>query len=194
MNPVGHELDMRKYIRLRRPGATYFFTINLQQREGNRLLIDRIDALRHAIAETRRAHPFSIDAIVVLPEHLHALWTLPVGDADYSMRLALIKAGFSRVIARGETLSASRARRRERGIWQRRFYEHTIRDERDMKAHIDYIHWNPVKHGWVPHTADWPWSSFHRYVREGALPVDWGNASQLLQNQTKQDYTSPQAP
>ncbi len=185
---------MRRYLRLRRTGATYFFTVNLQQREGNRLLIDRIDALRHAIAETRRTHPFSIDAIVVLPEHLHALWTLPIGDADYSMRWALIKAGFSRVIERGETVSASRVRRRERGIWQRRFYEHTIRDERDMKAHIDYIHWNPVKHGWVPQTADWPWSSFHRYVREGALPIDWGNASQLPQSETNQDSASPQAP
>ena len=166
---------MRRYLRVRHPGAKYFFTVNLQQREGSRLLIDHIDALREAIVRTRRAHPFEIDAIVVLPDHLHALWTLPAGDADYSMRWAAIKARFSRAIAHGETLSASRLRRRERGIWQRRFYEHMIRDGLDLKNHIDYIHRNPVKHGWTLRAADWPWSSFHRHVRAGLLPADWGS-------------------
>ena len=168
---------MRHYIRARRQGATYFFTVNLQQRDGNRMLVERIIDLRAAFEKVRRVHPFKIDAIVVLPEHLHTIWTLPVDDADFSMRWALVKARFSRAIVAGEFVSNSRARRRERGIWQRRFYEHMIRDDRDFHAHIDYIHWNPVKHGYVERVVDWPYSSFHLYVRNGWLPGDWASES-----------------
>ena len=168
---------MRRYIRARRHGATYFFTVNLQQRDGNRMLVESIVDLRAAFEKVRREHPFKIDAIVVLPDHLHTMWTLPVENADFSVRWALIKAQFSRVIVAGEAVPDSRARRRERGIWQRRFYEHMIRDDRDFHAHADYIHWNPVKHGHVERVVDWPYSSFHSYVRNDWLPLDWAGES-----------------
>jgi putative transposase len=164
---------MRRYIRARIEGGTYFFTANLAQRGDNSLLVDRIDALRDAFRSTRRVHPFIIDAIVVLPEHLHAIWTLPPGDSDFSTRWSLIKARFSRAIESAEHVSKSRLRRRERGVWQRRFHEHVIRDETDLAQHIDYIHWNPVKHDRVERVADWPHSSFHQFVRRGRLPADW---------------------
>jgi putative transposase len=164
---------MRRYIRARIAGGTYFFTVNLAERSGNRLLVDRIGALRDAFRATRREHPFRVDAIVVLPEHLHALWTLPEGDADFSTRWSLIKARFSRATASDEHRSASRILKRERGIWQRRYYEHLIRDPEDFSRHVDYIHWNPVKHGWVQRVCEWPYSSYHRFVRDGRLPPDW---------------------
>ena len=164
---------MRRYIRAYQPGGTFFFTVNLAERTGSRLLTERIGLLREAFRTTRRSHPFRIEAIVILPEHLHALWTLPPGDSNYSMRWSLIKARFSRSIESGERRSGSRLRRRERGLWQRRFYEHVIRDEEDFARHVDYIHWNPVKHGWVERVVDWPYSSFHRYVRRGWLTPDW---------------------
>src|SRR3954469_19186676 len=120
-----------------------------------------------------------IDAMVVLPDHLHAIWTLPEGDADFATRWRLIKSGFSRRVARGERISDSRAAKAERGIWQRRYWEHTIRDETDFSRHIDYIHFNPVRHGLVRRVEDWPYSSFHRYVRNGTLPDDWaGDAAE----------------
>lgn len=169
--------SMRSYIRTRIPGATYFFTVNLAKREENHLLVDRIDALRAAYRTTCQNHPFRTDAIVVLPEHLHVLWTLPPGDADFATRWALIKARFSRSVDNNEFRSKSRLRKRERGVWQRRYYEHTIRDAQDLVRHVDYIHWNPVKHGWVERVADWPYSSFHKFVRAGLLPVDWGESS-----------------
>jgi putative transposase len=164
---------MRRYIRARVPGGTYFFTVNLAERSGNSLLVDRIDALREAFRTTRQNHPFRTEAVVVLPEHLHVLWTLPESDSDFSTRWALIKARFSRAIESHEARSASRLRRRERGIWQRRYYEHAIRDAEDFARHVDYIHWNPVKHGWVERVADWPYSSFHKFVKRGRLPLDW---------------------
>ena len=167
---------MRSYLRTRIPGATYFFTVNLATREENRLLVDRIDALRTAYRSTCQNHPFRTDAVVVLPEHLHVLWTLPPGDADFATRWALIKARFSRSIENNELRSRSRLRKRERGVWQRRYYEHTIRDSKDLVRHIDYIHWNPVKHGWVERVADWPYSSFHKFARAGLLPDDWAGS------------------
>lgn len=165
---------MTDYRRVYIPGATWFFTVNLAERHGNRLLVERIDALRAAFAAVMEKHPARIDAIVVLPDHLHCLWTLPPGDTDFSTRWNLIKGGFSRGIDKRERISASRAKRGERGIWQRRFWEHLIRDETDFQRHMDYIHWNPVKHGWVRAVADWPYSSFHRLVRLGTYPGNWG--------------------
>ncbi|MCU0833898.1 MAG: transposase [Chromatiaceae bacterium] len=164
---------MTDYRRLKTPGATWFFTVNLAQRRGSRLLVDQIDGLRGAIRKVKTAHPFAIDAIVVLPDHLHCLWTLPDDDGDHATRWGLIKAEFSRDLARRERISDSRRKRGERGIWQRRFWEHLNRDDRDYQRHIDYIHWNPVKHGWTQRVADWPYSSFHAYVRRGFYPPDW---------------------
>ncbi|MCP4409944.1 MAG: transposase, partial [Gammaproteobacteria bacterium] len=129
--------------------------------------------LRQIFRKVKEGHPFKINAMVVLPDHLHCIWTLPPGDVDYKTRWALIKAGFSRGIPLGERRSRSRLKRGERGIWQRRYWEHLIRDDRDYRRHVDYIHWNPVKHGWVNRVADWPHSSFHGYLRRGIVPADW---------------------
>lgn len=163
---------MTDYRRNRVPGGTYGFTINLLDRRCQILTL-HIGALRAAVGKVRKARPFHIDAWVVLPEHMHCLLTLPAGDADYSTRLRLIKSVFSRSIAPGERQTLSRAGRRERGIWQRRFWEHTIRDEADYAAHMDYIHFNPVKHGLVPHPADWPFSTFRHCAALGMYPADW---------------------
>jgi len=114
--------------------------------------------------------------MVVLPDHVHAVWTLPPDDADYPTRWMLIKAGFARRMPKGERINASRRGKAERGIWQRRYWEHTLRDEDDFRRHIDYVHYNPVKHGLVTRPADWRHSSIHRYIREGILPSDWGAA------------------
>ncbi|MEO6365197.1 MAG: transposase [Luteimonas sp.] len=153
------------------PGATYFFTVNLVNRNTS-LLMDRIDDLRNAMRYVRARHPFAIDAMVVLPEHLHAVWTLPPGEADHSLRWRLIKSWFSRQIPGGERRGDSRIARAERGLWQRRYWAHLIRDEQDLLRHVDYIHFNPVKHGYVQRAADWPHSTFHRYVAAGSLPAD----------------------
>ena len=165
---------MVRYRRLRTAGGTYFFTVALRNRRAD-TLVAHIHELRHAIERARVLCPFNIDAMVVLPDHLHAVWTLPEGDSDYSARLRSIKSGFVRALrARGATLVANA--KGEHSVWQRRFWEHQIRDENDMQRHVDYIHINPVKHGLVPRVADWPWSSFHRYVRDGLLAADWACA------------------
>ncbi|NCT69000.1 MAG: transposase [Rhodanobacteraceae bacterium] len=163
---------MPNYRRVWMLGGTYFFTLALADR-GQSLLVDHIGALRAAYAWTRRLHPFRTVAIVVLPDHLHAVWTLPDGSADFALRWKLIKEGFSRRLPRTEPRSPSRRWQGERGIWQRRYWEHAIRDERDLAGHIDYVHFNPVKHGHVQRAAEWRHSSFHRFVREGRLAPDW---------------------
>ena len=163
---------MSSYRRNLVPGASYFFTVNLADR-GSRLLTDGIDVLRAAFLHALNQNSFRIEAIVILPEHLHAIWTLPPGDADFSTRWRLIKGTFSRALAPGERHSQSRRSKAERGIWQRRFWEHTLRDDRDFERHCDYIHFNPVKHGYVASARDWPYSSFHRFVRRGVLDADW---------------------
>jgi putative transposase len=168
---------MTNYRRSGIAGATYFFTVNLADRSQT-LLTDHIASLRSAFEYTRERHSFIVDAIVVLPEHLHAIWTLPEGDSDFALRWRLIKTAFSRALPHGEQRSESRQSKGERGIWQRRYWEHLIRDEADFARHVDYIHINPVKHGLVARVADWTHSSFHRYVRAGILPMDWaGDAS-----------------
>jgi putative transposase len=163
-----------EYRRAMEKGGSYFFTVNLADRS-TALLVQNVDLLRSTILTVRAAHPFEVTAIVVMPEHLHCIWEMPSDDADFSMRWALIKAGFSRGLPREEQIAASRAGKRERGIWQRRYWEHLIRDETDLRRHIDYIHFNPVKHGHVQHAADWRYSSLHRYMREKRLPMNWGN-------------------
>jgi putative transposase len=158
------------------PGGSFFFTVNLADRHSQRL-IESIDSLRRAFRHVRARHPFTLDAIVVMPEHLHAIWTLPVGDADYSTRWQLIKAVFSRGIEAVEQRSKSRAAKDERGIWQRRYWEHTLRDESDFARHCDYIHFNPVKHGYVRTAHEWPYSSLHRFVKLGICPLDWASGA-----------------
>lgn len=162
-----------RYRRARIDGATYFFTVNLAERS-SRLLVDRIDDLREAVRGVRQEHPFEILAWVVMPDHIHAVWRLPESDADYATRWALINAGFSRRIPKTERIRESRERKGERGIWQRRFWEHLIRDDTDLQRHVDYTHYNPVKHGYAPRAVDWQFSSIHRYVRQGLVFADWG--------------------
>ncbi len=159
------------------PGGTYFFTITLDDRRAS-LLVEHLDALRGAFRIARRERPFAIVAIVVLPDHVHTIFNLPPGDADFSGRWRRIKSLFTRaLVARGVPLAGNR--KGEYNLWQRRFWEHTIRDDADLERHVDYIHFNPVKHGLVRRVKDWPYSSFARYVRRGILPVDWGGSAGL---------------
>jgi putative transposase len=167
---------MTDYRRAKVPGAAGFFAVNLAECRGNRLLVERVERLRRAFREVKVAHPFQVDALVVLPDHLHCIWTLPPGDADYATRWGLIKARCSRSFDPRERRSTSRRKRGERGIWQRRFWEHLIRDDRDFQRHVDYLHWNPVKHGCSRRVVDWPHSSFHLYLRRGVYTPDWGSA------------------
>jgi len=167
---------MTNYRRNFLVGGSFFFTANLADRRLC-LLTEHVGLLRHAFRDVRRRHPFSIDAIVVLPDHLHAIWTMPKGDADFAVRWRLIKSTFSRGVLTGERVSASRAGRKERGIWQRRYWEHTLRDEGDFARHVDYVHFNPVKHGHVRRVMDWPYSSFHRMVKLGIYPADWAGTA-----------------
>jgi putative transposase len=162
-----------RYRRANTANASWFFTVNLAERNKS-LLTENIDLLRAVMRKVKQRHPFIIEAMVILPDHLHAIWTLPEGDANYPMRWSLIKSGFSRMITKTERINASRLARRERGIWQRRYWEHQIRDETDLQRHIDYIHYNPVKHGYAGQASDWPYSSIHRYIRAGDLTLDWG--------------------
>ena len=167
---------MPDYRRNRVPGGTFFFTVNLLDRRSD-LLVMQIDALREAVRQTRARAPFRIDAWVILPDHMHCLWTLPDGDADFPGRWRAIKTAFSKSLPTGERRSRVMASRGERGIWQRRYWEHTIRDDRDLAVHLDYIHFNPVKHGLAEHPADWPHSSFRRSVARGLYPAGWTGGS-----------------
>ena len=164
---------MPDYRRVWVPGGTFFFTVNLLERRNRRLLVEHIDHLRAAFRDAQRARAFEVIAIVVLPEHLHCLWRLPEGDADNADRWARIKSGFSRRLPKTERRSDARVAKRERGIWQRRFWEHMVVDENDLQTHFDYIHFNPVKHGYVARAVDWPYSSLHRYIDSGELSEDW---------------------
>jgi len=170
---------MPDYRRAWHPGGTYFFTVNLLQRQGNDLLTRQIELLRAVVKSVRQCHPFTIHGWVVLPEHLHCVIELPPDDADYATRWRLIKMEFSKALPHTEIWSAVRTRRGERGIWQRRYWEHLIRDERDYRAHMDYVHINPVKHGLVERVADWPYSTFHRMVAEGVYPADWAGGNEV---------------
>ena len=155
------------------PGGTWFFTVNLLERRNNRLLVEQIDLLRHSVAKVQQGHPFAIHAWVVLPDHLHCILSLPEGDTDFPLRWRLIKSHFSRALPVNERRSQTRLRHGERGIWQRHYWEHLIRDEQDYRRHMDYVHINPLKHGHVTRVADWPYSTFHRYVASGIYPPDW---------------------
>ncbi|MEW6689402.1 MAG: transposase [Pseudomonadota bacterium] len=166
-----------RYRRAEVSGASYFFTVNLADRS-QALLVDHADVLRTVIREVQSRHPFRIDAMVVLPDHLHAIWTLPENDRDFSTRWMLIKAGFSRRLPVSEERNRSRMTKGERGIWQRRFWEHLLRDEKDYERHLDYIHYNPVKHGYVKRPVDWPHSSIHQFIARGIMGLDWAAGNQ----------------
>jgi putative transposase len=164
---------MPDYRRRLVPGGCWFFTVTLLDRR-SRLLTDNIDTLREATRWTVRRYPFRIDAFVVLPEHLHAIWTLPPGDTDFSTRWRMIKTRFVRALPNTEPLTRSRIERGERGVWQRRFWEHQIRSDEELGHYADYCAINPVKHGLVRRAIDWPYSSFHRDLRRGIYSEDWG--------------------
>ena len=168
---------MPQYIRAK--GSVFFFTVVLAQRPSN-LLIDEIDRLRRIYKLIQQRHPFETIAICILPDHIHALWALPESDADFSTRWSLIKSGFSRGLD-ARTRSASKVGKREKGVWQRRYWQHAVRDEADFERHVDYIHYNPVKHGHVTRVVDQPHSSFHRYVERRILAPDWGGELRNIQ-------------
>jgi putative transposase len=200
---------MSEYLRPRVPGACVFFTVVLADR-GSRLLVEEVDRLRAAVRDTMGERPFKVDAWVVLPDHLHAVWTLPEGDTDYSVRWSAIKARFTMslrgtgerscrpgfspapiemlptapekipdaypVVQSGRFAGLKpglRVGKRETAVWQRRFWEHHIRDDRDLIAHLRYCWWNPVKHGFVERPVDWPYSSIQREVRLGRVEAEW---------------------
>ncbi|NIA20780.1 MAG: transposase [Anaerolineaceae bacterium] len=169
---------MSNYRRAAVPGGTFFFTAVAFQRRPLLTTSGVRPLLRRAILDTRRERPFRILAQVLLPNHLHTIWELPPGDDDFSTRWRLIKTRVTRSLrGRGIDIphpNASRRRRHQHGLWQPRFWEHGVRDEDDLERHVDYIHWNPVKHGLVDRVGDWPWSTFHRCVRLGIYPPDWG--------------------
>ena len=164
-------------------GSTFFFVVVAYRRRP--IFCDPAlrAVLRRAIQTVRSTRPFSVDAWVLLPDHMHCIWTLPGSDGDYSTRWAEIKrfvSSAARSTLRDPSLLTSAGKsRRESTIWQRRFWEHQIRDENDFERHVDYIHFNPVKHGYVNKVCDWPHSTFHRYVRDGMYPQDWGGTLEV---------------
>ena len=161
---------MPNYRRLFIPGGDYFFTVNLLDRRTS-LLTDHIEALRDAYGYVQSRHAFETIAICIFPEHLHCIWRLPTGDADYSNRWRMLKSRFTKSLP--TSIDTRKGRRKgERGIWQRRFWEHSIRDEQDLDRHIDYIHWNPVKHGLVETPEDWPFSTYHDWQNEVGRPIN----------------------
>jgi putative transposase len=170
---------MSEYIRSNIAGGTYFFTVTLANR-GSTALIDHIAALRTAYRRVQTLHPFKTIAICVLPDHIHVIWKLPAGDHDFALRWQHIKGQFSRQLSANAQRSDSKFKKREKGIWQRRYWEHQIRDEIDLQRHVDYTHINPVKHGFVTQVKDWEYSSFHQYVERGELPIDWGGVNTAL--------------
>ena len=174
---------MPEYRRSQVAGGTYFFTIVTRRRRPVLTEVHVRSALRAAIQQARTTLPFVIEAWVLMPDHLHCIWTLPPGDMNYPARWAIIKRHVSRAMGSNEAVlsEGSRQKRGEYGFWQRRFWEHLIRDEEDLRRHLDYIHWNPVKHGCARTMVEWPYSSFHRYVRDGVYAADWGGAGASME-------------
>lgn len=183
INAIVDNYTMPNYRRARE-GGTFFFTVVTYNRQPILCLKESISALGEVIQETRSARPFSIDAWVLMPDHIHCIWTLPEGDIDFSRRWGLIKAGYTKrvgkaLVGKGQAVSGSRLRHREGVVWQRRFWEHRIRDEKDYEMHCDYVHYNPVRHGFVKAPRDWAYSSFNRYVERGLYPRDWGSTERV---------------
>lgn len=170
-----------QYRRNRIEGGTYFFTVVTFDRKP--ILVENVDKLRKAFAIVMKDRPFIIDAHVVLPDHIHMIWTLPESDSDYPTRWRLIKHYFSRSMIKtnGEIVSPVREKKKERPIWQRRYWEHTIRDVTDLNNHIEYIHFNPVKHGFVNSPQEWKITSFHKFVQEGFYSAEWLPGDTIIQ-------------
>ncbi len=174
---------MSNYRRSYVPGGTYFFTVVTQGRRPILTTNSSREHLRTSIASIQEKRPFQLFAIVLLPDHLHCIRTLPPDDDKYSTRWSRIKDSFTRGFLESggqeARVSKSRLKHKERGVWQRRFWEHTIKDEDDLIRCTDYIHWNPVKHGYVKRVRDYPWSSFHRFVQSGDYDPDWGEGTDI---------------
>lgn len=172
---------MSRYRRANAPGGTYFFTVLTYRRREILIEPESRVILREVINEIKLQYPFSIDAWVLLPNHIHSIWTLPPGDSNYPKRWGMIKAGFSKqaksIFHREGWMNATKTQRRESTCWQRRYWEHQIRNEQDYRRHMDYLHYNPVKHQLVKHVKDWPYSTFHRYVEKGVYTADWCGAT-----------------
>lgn len=167
-----------RYRRASIPGASYFFTVVTQERRPIFDSAETVALFEAGLKHVKARHPFEIDAFVILPDHLHTIWTLPEGDADFSTRWRLIKEAFTKPFVRSREpmqRNASRRAKNEQSIWQRRFWEHVIRDEADYAAHVDYIHYNPVRHGFAKAARDWPYSSFSAWVERGAYEPHWGS-------------------
>jgi putative transposase len=165
-----------QYRRAFIPGGSFFFTLVTEWRNPIFAETENIDTLRHAFRQVKQNRPFNIDGIVVMPDHIHCIWTLPPGDVDYPTRWRLIKTWFTKHCNANFKLSPNPARKnkQQQAIWQHRYWEHALRDETDFMRHIEYIHYNPVKHGYVAAPKDWEHSSFHRYVEASVYPLDWG--------------------
>jgi len=166
-----------QYRRAFLPGASYFFTVVTEQRRPVFAAAAAVDVLRNAFRTIQSRRPFELDAIVIMPDHLHCIWTLPPDDADFSTRWRLIKTHFTKHCdpALHSHANSSRLARTEKAVWQHRYWEHLLRDETDYARHVEYIHYNPVKHGYVASAIEWPHSSFKRYVDAGIYAADWGN-------------------
>ena len=162
------------------PGPCYFFTVVTHDRRP--ILIEEIDRLRGAFRTVLTRHPFTLEAIVVLPDHLHTMWRMQEEDGDFSMRWRVLKRLFSTGLE-VPIPDASRARKREKSIWQRRFWDHVIRDDDDWRRHLDYIHYNPVRHGYCESPGEWPYSSFARMVERGWYEPDWGRSGSPMTGQ-----------
>jgi putative transposase len=170
-----------EYQRARTKGGTYFFTVVTHMRQPILCNGSSVKEIKNAFLKVMAAYPFVVDAIVLLPDHLHCLWTLPENDQDFSTRWRLIKSYFTKNFGRKSkgASSQSRSAKKEQDVWQRRFWEHLIRNEDDYANHLDYIHYNPVKHGLVNAPSLWPYSSFHRYAKNGLYPIDWGSRKKV---------------
>lgn len=166
---------MANYRRVFIKGGCYFFTVITYERRPILTEESNFHRLREAFRRVKAAHPFRIDAIAVLPDHLHVIWTLPAGDDEFPLRWRKIKHFFSVGVTAPDTISSSLVSKREKGVWQRRYWEHALRDEPDWKRHIDYIHYNPVKHGYVERPSDWQYGSFARAMKQGWYPIGWGD-------------------
>ena len=180
--PNTNPITIMEYRRAKIAGGTYFFTLVTYNRNQIFNNPENVELLRQSFRYVMEKHPLTIEAAVILPDHLHCIWTLPDDDYDFSTRWRLIKSYFSRKCQ--ETyqgkITDSRKKKQEKAIWQRRFWEHCIKDEEDYNNHIDYIHYNPVKHGLVKAPKDWQYSSFKRYVREGIYDLKWGSQEEIL--------------
>ena len=173
-----------QYRRAFTPGGTFFFTLVTEGRRPVFSSAESVEVLRDAFRTVRKSRPFEIDAMVVMPDHLHCIWTLPPGDADFATRWRLIKTWFTKHCDPGlrEVPDPARVAKRQQAVWQHRYWEHQLRDEADFAHHVDYIHYNPVKHGLALSPLDWPHSSFRRQVEAGIYPADWGQCTMDMKN------------